>query len=192
MIGAYIRVSDVGQNVAGQRREIDEWLAGNNKTGEEVVYYIDKASGNNLDRTEFNRLQRDIFNGKVTTVVLWRLDRLSRSLREGIDVLCNWCDRGLRIVSITQLIDFNGTMGKMLAAVLLGVAEMEQEARKERQRAGIEAARAKGVYIGRQPGTTKAKPTRAIELRDRGLTAKEIAQALGVSERTVFRYLDVT
>ncbi|MEL0095664.1 MAG: helix-turn-helix domain-containing protein [Planctomycetaceae bacterium] len=66
----------------------------------------------------------------------------------------------------------------------------EGEARKERQRAGIEAAKAKGVYIGRQPGTTKAKPKRAIQLRDQGLTAKEIAQALGVSERTVFRYLD--
>ena len=88
------------------------------------------------------------------------------------------------------MIDFSGTMGKMLAAVLLGVAEMEQEARKERQRAGIEAARANGVYLGRHPGTTKAKPARASKLREKGLTIKEISQALGVSERTVFRYLD--
>ena len=100
------------------------------------------------------------------------------------------CDRGLRVVSVTQQIDFNGAMGKMLAAVLLGVAEMEQETRRERQSAGIESAKQRGVYKGRKEGTRKAKPSRAQELRKCGLTDSEIATSLGISRRTVQRYLN--
>ena len=95
----------------------------------------------------------------------------------------------MRVVSVTQQIDFNGAMGKMLAAVLLGVAEMEQEVRRERQAAGIAAAKDRGVYTGRKKGTTKGQPARARELMDHGLDLKEIASALDVSERTVRRYV---
>lgn len=189
-IAIYVRVSTTGQNIDGQRREIERWLKGNVGDGEEVRWYIDKASGNNLARPEFERLQRDIFHGEIKTVVCWKLDRLSRSLRDGINTLADWCDKGLRVVATSQMIDFNGSLGKMLAAVLLGIAEMEQEVRRERQAAGIAAAKAKGVYIGRQKGTTKAKPRRARQLRDKGLTAEEIANSMKVSVRTVFRYLN--
>lgn len=185
--GIYIRVSSVDQNEASQKREIERWLRGNGIT--DARWYVDKATGKNLNRPEFERLQADIFHGEVDTVVLWKLDRLSRNLRDGLNVLIDWCDRGLRVVSTTQQIDFNGSLGKLLAAVLLGVAEMEQETRKERQAAGIKAARERGVYIGRQPGTTKAKPARARKLRQRGLNDSEIARALGVSRRTIQRYL---
>jgi len=116
------------------------------------------------------------------------LDRLSRSLRDGINVLCEWCDKGLRVVSVTQQIDFNGTVGKMLAAVLLGIGQMEQETRRERQAAGIAVAKRIGKYRGRKPGTTKAKPARALKLREKGLSAEEIANSLGVSRNTVFVY----
>ena len=85
---------------------------------------LPRASGDDLDRRQFAKLQADIFAGEVDTVVVWKLDRLSRSLRDGVNVLADWCDRGLRVVSVTQQIDFNGALGKMLAAVLLGVAEM--------------------------------------------------------------------
>jgi|GEM_PF-5368190 len=81
-------------------------------------------------------------------------------------------------------------VGKMLAAVLLAIAEMEQETRRERQAAGIRASKERGVCIGRQPGFRKAKPNRATQLRDKCLTVPEIAQAMGVLIRTVFRYLD--
>ena len=92
-------------------------------------------------------------------------------------------------MSVTQQIDFSGAMGKMLAAILLGVAEMEQETRRERQAAGIKAARNRGVYLGRKSGTVKASPQRAVELRAKGNTDDEIAMALDVSRRTVQRYL---
>lgn len=71
----------------------------------------------------------------MKTVVVYKLDRLSRSLREEINVLAKWCDKRLRVVSVTQQIDFNGETSKLLAAVLLGIAEMEQETRRERQAA---------------------------------------------------------
>ena len=84
----YIRVSTVGQNEAGQRQEIKRWLAGN---GLEAIWYIDKESGNHLDRPEFQRLQAEIFNGTIKTVVVWKLDRLSRSLQYGtFSPPCSW------------------------------------------------------------------------------------------------------
>jgi DNA invertase Pin-like site-specific DNA recombinase len=184
---AYVRVSTVGQNEAGQRREIEKWLEGNGVT--DARWYVDKKSGDNLDRPEFKRLQQAIFNGEVKTVVCYKLDRLSRTIRDGINTLCDWCDKGLRVVSTTQQIDFNGTVGKMIAGVLFAVAEMEQETRRERQAAGIEVAKSKGKYKGRQPGTTKARPARARQLREQGLTLDEIATALSVTRMTVHRYL---
>jgi len=188
-LAVYIRVSTVGQNEAGQRREIKRWLSGNNIDPKTVRWFIDQSTGDNLDRPAFQELQQAVFMGEISTVVVWKLDRLSRSLRDGINTLADWCDAGLRVVSVTQQIDFNGTVGKMLAAVLLGVAEMEQETRRERQRAGIDAAKEAGKYTGRRSGSTKAKPARAIKLRERGLTHGEIATAMGVSRRTVIRYL---
>src|SRR5580704_7470460 len=150
-VACYVRVSTVGQNEAGQRAEISRWLTGNGIKPASVQWFVDKGkSGDNLKRPAFAQLQAAVFAGEVGTIVTYKLDRLSRSLRDGINVLCEWCDKGLRVVSVTQQIDFNGTVGKMLAAVLLGIAEMEQETRRERQRAGIDVAKQQGVYRGRR------------------------------------------
>src|SRR5580704_685848 len=99
-VAVYARVSTVGQNLDGQRAEIQRWLDGNGITDAE--WFIDKASGTTLNRPAFQRLQKAVFSGGVKTVVCYKLDRLSRSLREGIEVLCDWCDRGLRVVAVTQ------------------------------------------------------------------------------------------
>ena len=191
MIGIYIRVSTHGQNVAGQKADIRRWLAGQGIGEERVLWFVDKSSGDNFEREAFKRLQSAVFSGKLQTVVVWKLDRLSRNMIEGLNVLADWCDRGLRVVSVTQQIDFNGAMGKMLAAVLLGVAEMEQETRRERQAVGIAAAKERGIYTGRKKGAVKAgvDPGRAVELRQKGLTQEEISQAMGVSVSSVRRYL---
>lgn len=82
-----------------------------------------------------------------------------------------------------------GPVGQMIAGVLFGIAQIEHEHIRERQAIGIAAAKKKGIYSGRKAGTTKAKPDRAHVLRKQGLTVPEIAQALGVKERTVFNYL---
>ena len=185
----YIRVSTVGQNEAGQRAEINKWVAGNGIA--DATYYVDKDTGDNLDRPEFIRLQSDIFAGQVKTVIVWKLDRLSRSLRDGIDTLCDWLGKGVRLVSVTQQLDFAGPAGKMIASVLFAVAEMEQQTRRERQAAGIAVAKRNGVYQGRKAGSLKADAARALALRSKGLNDTEIATALGVARRTVQRYLHV-
>jgi DNA invertase Pin-like site-specific DNA recombinase len=188
MIGVYIRVSTVGQNERGQRAEIRRWLEGNGHT--DVRWYIDKDSGDTLDRPAFCRLQADVFKGTIKTVIVWKLDRLSRSIIDGLNVLADWCVRGVRVVSVTQQLDFNGTVGKMLAAIFFALAEMEQQTRRERQAAGIAVAKQEGKYKGRKAGTTKATPARARQLRKQGLTDDEIASALSVTRRTVQRYLN--
>lgn len=189
VIGAYIRVSTVGQNEAGQRVEVERWLTGNGIDAKDVRWFVDKKSGDNLQRPAFEELQKAVFIGEIDTIVCFKLDRLSRKLCEGLNTLADWCDRGIRVVATSQQIDFNGTLGKMLAAVLLGIAEMEQETRRERQAIGIAEAKRKGKYRGRKLGATKARPTRAKELRKRGLTIEEIANSLGVSHVTVHKYL---
>jgi DNA invertase Pin-like site-specific DNA recombinase len=137
-------------------------------------------------------MQRAIFDGEVDTVVVWKLDRISRRQHEGIGLLADWCERGIRVVVVTQQIDLGGAVGRMVASVLFGLAEIELEYRRERQAAGIAVAKRRGAYHGRRKGTTKAKPIRAHQLRGQGLSVSEIANALAVSDRTVFRYLAET
>jgi len=95
----------------------------------------------------------------------------------------------VRVIAVTQQIDLSGTVGHLIASLLFGIAEIELQHAKERQAAGIALARQRGLYSGRRPGTTKAAPSRAQALRTQGLTVREIAQALGVKERTVYHYL---
>jgi DNA invertase Pin-like site-specific DNA recombinase len=188
-IACYCRVSSRHQKADSQVSEIVKWLDAHGYDQQQVSWFIDKESGKTLRRPEFERLQREIFAGKVGTIIVWKLDRLSRRLRDGVNLLADWCERGLKIIVITQQIELNGAVGRMLAALLLGLAEIELEYRAERQAAGIEVARKKGVYRGRKKGTTKGEPERARELKAKGLKVVEIAQAMGTSKRTVQRYL---
>jgi DNA invertase Pin-like site-specific DNA recombinase len=126
-IAAYVRVSTKGQNPASQEQEIAAWLRNNGYDLEQVEWYVDRVSGKTLARPEFERLQRDIFDGTVKTVICWKLDRVSRRLRDGVNLLAEWCERGLKIVVVTQRIELTGAVGRMIAAVMLGLAEIELE-----------------------------------------------------------------
>ena len=185
----YCRISTTGQNLEGQKREIQKWLDGNGIT--DAIWFTDEATGNNTDRPGFQAMQQAIFNGEVKTLGVYKVDRISRNMVEGINLLQEWLSNGLRVVSVTQQLDFSGTMGRMCAAMLFAVAEMETELRKERQAAGIAVAKAKGTYKGRKVGSKKLKhgSTRAKELVAKGNTYREVAKALGVSVGTVSNYL---
>lgn len=189
MIAIYIRVSSHSQTAESQRVDIQRWLDAHDYQVDQVVWFEDQETGRLLKRPAFEQLQQAIFRGEARTVVVWKLDRLARSMRDGINILTDWCERGVRLISITQQLDLSGTIGHLVAGVLFAIAEIELQHTKERQAAGIAVAKAKGVYAGRKKGTTKAKPERAKDLQDQGLSPKEIASALNVSERTVFRYL---
>jgi DNA invertase Pin-like site-specific DNA recombinase len=189
MIACYCRVSSRRQKTDSQKAEIKRWLKGNDIKPSSVIWFEDKETGKSLKRPAFQELQRAAFAGEVKTVVVWKLDRISRRLKDGINLLAEWCEGGVRVVSVTQQIDLTGSVGRMVASVMFGLAEIELEYRRERQAAGIKVAKKRGVYSGRRKGTTKAKPDRAKALNRKGLAPREIANALDVSERTVFRYL---
>ena len=188
-VACYCRVSTRQQKTDSQKSEIERWLKGHGLSPKSLQWFEDHESGKTIQRPAFDALQQEIFSGRIKTVVVWKLDRLSRRLKDGINVLADWCEQGVRIVSVTQQIDLTGPVGRMVASVMFGLAEIELEYRRERQAAGIRVARNRGLYSGRKSGTTKAIPKRALELRNRGLKIPEIANALNVSERSVFRYL---
>ena len=188
-IGVYIRVSSSSQSSASQKAEIRKWLKAHDHNARSVIWFEDTESGKTMEREAFKDLQAAIFNGEVKTVVVWKLDRLARSLKGGIETITDWCEQGVRVVSVTQQIDLSGKVGQMVAAVLFGIADIEHEHIRERQAAGIEEAKKRGVYKGRKTGTTKGNPARAHELRAQGLKVSEIATALGVSLRTANNYL---
>ena len=189
MIACYCRVSSRRQKNDSQKAEITRWLRAHGISTSKVTWFEDKETGKTVRCDAFDQMEKAIFDGTIKTVVVWKLDRISRRLKDGINLLADWCERGVRVVSITQQIDLSGPVGRMVASVMFGLAEIELEYRRERQQAGIAVAKNRGVYRGRQKGTTKSKPTRAGQLRKQGLTIPEIANALAVSERTVFRYL---
>ncbi|KKK60573.1 hypothetical protein LCGC14_3023020, partial [marine sediment metagenome] len=116
-IAVYCRVSTVRQKTDSQVAEITKWLTANGYDEDQIQWFSDKETGKTLHRTQFNKLQKAIFAGEVRTVVVWKLDRISRRLRDGINLLADWCDRGVRVVSITQAIDLTGAVGRMIAAV---------------------------------------------------------------------------
>lgn len=189
-IACYMRISTVDQTHDSQKQEIQKWLTAQGMDVSQVDWYQDTESGRKMDRPALDRLTKAIHGGHVKTVVVYKLDRLARRMLEGLNLLCDWAERGVRIVSVTQQIDVSGAMGRMVASLMLGVAEIEWEYRRDRQTAGIEAAKAKGVYAGRKVGSTKGNPARAKELKEKGLTADEIATSLGCSVRSVWRYLN--
>lgn len=190
-IACYCRVSSRQQKNDSQQSEITKWLQGNSIEASQVEWYLDHdQSGKTLARPAFERLQKDIFTGKVKTVVVFKLDRLSRSLRDGVNLLGDWSDRGLKIVVTSQQIEFGGVIGKMICAIMMSLGEIELEHKKERQAAGIEVAKKQGKFTGRKKGTLKANPQRVRQLKEQGFTAPEIASAMGTSLRTVWRYLE--
>lgn len=188
-IAAYVRVSTLDQHPENQERELRAWLKAHGHDPRQVDWYEDAGiSGETTDRPGLQELRDSIFQGDVDTVITWKLDRLSRKLRDGIEILADWTDRGVRVVATTQNLDFSGAVGKLLASVFLCLGEIESEHRRERQRAGINRAKAEGRYRGRAKGTIVGDPALVRELRAKGLSWSQCAAAAGVSTRTARRY----
>jgi len=121
MTACYCRVSSRRQRHESQKAEIQRWLRQQRIRARRVVWFEDTETGRSLKRPAFERLQQAIFTGKVEMVVVWKLDRLSRRQRDGINLLADWCERGVRIVVVTQQIDLSGTVGRLVASVLFGL-----------------------------------------------------------------------
>jgi DNA invertase Pin-like site-specific DNA recombinase len=172
-VAVYLRVSTKAQRVDSQKREIERYLAGHGVS--KVRWFVDHYSGKPgsvTERPALRELQAAVFAGEVKTIVLYRLDRLARSIRDGINLLTDWLSAGVRVVVVTMQIDLSGALGQTVAALLLGLAQMEREAIRERQAAGIAAARARGqTWGGRRRASFKVDPTRVAELTAKGLSS---------------------
>ena len=191
IVACYIRVSTVEKTQAKQRREINRWLKSNRINSKTVRWYIDKSTDDVLRRPKFDKLQADILDDKVRAVVVWHLDRLPGTTRHGLNVLVDWCHKSLRVVSVSQQIDVRSGDCGMIASILRGVAEMDEQTRRERTKAGLASARARGRVGGRPKlAADHAKALRAKELqKDNTLSINDICKRLKISRSTYYRYV---
>ena len=182
----YVRVSTSGQDLASQEPDLTSWAKAHRG---QVRWYQDKATGTTMARPGWDMLWSALEVGLVERVVVWRLDRLGRTASGLTALFDELRRRRINLVSLRDGLDLETPAGRLMANVLASVAQFETEVRGERQAAGQAAAKSRGVFLGRKPGTWKANPARAAELRAKGLVVVEIAAAMGISERTVARYL---
>ena len=148
--------------------------------------FEDKASGGRWDRPELHRLLDQLRAGD--TLVVWKLDRLSRSLKDLLHILERVEAVGARFRSLTEAIDTSGPAGRMLMQMLGSFAEFERAMVRERTRAGLRAAAARGRKGGRQP---KLTPEQKAEILD-GLgsgrkSAADLARLFRVHRATISR-----
>jgi DNA invertase Pin-like site-specific DNA recombinase len=120
------------------------------------------------------------------TLVVTRIDRLARSMKDLQDIVHELKGRGVSLKATEQPIDTGTAAGKAFLDMLGVFAEFETNLRKERQAEGIQAAKARGVYKG---GKARINPESVRELANRGLRPSHIARQLGISRGTVYRFL---
>ena len=185
VIGLYIRTSTVDKQETGaesQDHALKEYCRNHNLA--DLKVYRDKMSGGEIDRPALQKLQQDIFVGKVKTVIVWKLDRLSRSLKDGINLLVDWLDQGVRVVAVSQQFDFSGAVGKLIASVLLGITEMERQNIRENIVRGMENAKKKGVKIGGSEAKIHKKDI--LTMKNQGMKMTQIAGILNCSRQALY------
>ena len=181
MLVGYARVSSRDQNPDLQLDTLKE-------AGCEKVF-VEKASGASRDRPEL-RAALD-YTREGDTLVVWKLDRLARSTRQLIETVENLQTRGIGFRCVTQAeIDTTTAGGRLVFTIFGAIAEFEREIIRERTRAGLEAAHARGRKGGRPKGLTDAdlKVARTL-LRDREITVAAVARQLGVAPATLYRHI---
>lgn len=153
-----------------------------------VKVFTDKASGSLDRRPQLDRLLDQLRTGD--TIVVWRLDRLGRSLKHLIQLIEDLAENGVGFRSLTEGMDTTTAGGKLIYSIFGALAEFERSLIRERTVAGLATARARGRVGGRPPVMTPEKIRVARQLYDaQELTVEEIAQTIGVSRKTVYRHL---
>jgi DNA invertase Pin-like site-specific DNA recombinase len=149
--------------------------------------WTDVASGARDDRPELAVLLETLLPGD--TLVVWRLDRLGRSLRHLIDTVTSLDERGVGFRSLQESIDTTTSGGRLVFHLFGALAEFERDLIRDRTLAGLEAARARGRRSGRPPAMTPAKVRQAERMYADKTPVSEIASVLGVGRATVYRAL---
>ncbi|MEX2310135.1 MAG: recombinase family protein [Pirellulales bacterium] len=189
-IAIYVRVSSKKQNLHSQLPDLKRWAASQDQP---VKFYHDKFTGRTMDRPGWNKLETAMQEGRVSTIVVWRLDRLGRTCKGLVTLFDELRERKVNLVSLREHIDFATPAGRMMANVIAAMAEFESELRAERVLAGQAAARANGVrWGGSTKGRRKATDTQSkmiMRMKAEGETIVNIAKAVGLSRPTVYKCL---
>lgn len=181
MLIGYMRVSTTEQSLDLQRDALKQ--AGCERLYEEV------ASGAMKDRPGLGRALDQVRHGD--TIVVWKLDRIGRSLAHVVQLVSELRDRGVGLKVLTGDIDTTSTTGRLVFGIFATLAEFERDLIRERTMAGLEAARARGRSGGRPRTMTPAKVRAAMAMMaDRNNAARDVAEQLGVSLSTLYSYVD--
>lgn len=179
----YARVSTKDQNLSLQ---IDAFKKESCK-----VIYQEKVSSAKTDRQELRKMIDQLREGDI--VVIWKLDRLGRSLRDLINIMTEIQDKGAGLKSLNDAIDTTTPHGKLTFHLFAALAEFERDIIRERTKAGLEAARARGRRGGRPKGLSKAAKDKAIiaeTLYKQGkMSVREICKHLAIARSTLYKYL---
>ncbi len=176
-IAIYLRVSTGGQNTDSQAKVIKEYCK--RRGWKDVQSYEDKISGAKHTRPALDRMLKDVRKGGIDAVVVYKLDRLGRSLTQLALIIEELTSRGVALICTSQGIDTSESnpAGKLQMSVLMAVAEFEREIIQERVRDGLSAARARGVKLGR-PGKLAKHRKKVMALRKKGKSIRAIASEL--------------
>ena len=173
----YIRVSTQEQNTVRQEALMDA-------LGVEKVY-IDRMSGKNTERPELKQMLEYVRRGDV--VIVESISRFARNTRDLLELVERLTAKEVEFVSQKEAIDTNTPTGKFMPTVFGAVAELEREYILQRQREGIEIAKAQGKYKGRKPISSPDFDKIAAQWRRGELTAVQAMKRLGMSKTTFYR-----
>jgi DNA invertase Pin-like site-specific DNA recombinase len=181
MLIGYARVSTSDQTIDLQKDALD-------KAGCDKIF-TDTASGAKAERIGLDQAVSYVRKGD--TLVVWRLDRLGRSLPHLIETITSLNDRGIGFKSITEAIDTTTSGGKLIFHIFGALAEFERDIIRERTQAGLNAARARGRLGGRPKALSPKKAQMAKALyKDKNNTIDEICRTLNISRATLYRYVE--
>lgn len=178
----YARVSTEDQNLDLQRDALARAGCG--------VIYEEAASGKSTARPELEQCRKALRSGD--TLVVWRLDRLGRSLPDLVQIVADLERSGISFESLTEKIETGSAAGKLVFHVFAALAEFERSLIRERTRAGLAAARARGRSGGRKPklGEKQVREIKAL-LRDPDIQVADVARRYGVSRTTLYKHVGV-
>ena len=179
MLIGYARVSTHDQN-------LDLQLEALTKAGCQKIF-DDKSSGSRSERPGLAKAMEMLRDGD--SLVVWKLDRLGRSVKHLVDLVGELHQQGVQFHSLTDSIDTATPSGRFFFHVMASLAEMERELTVERTKAGLEVARQLGRKGGRKRRMTDSKIESAKKLLASGVPPRDVAKNLGVSIPTLYRWL---
>jgi DNA invertase Pin-like site-specific DNA recombinase len=181
MLIGYARVSTHEQNLDLQKDALEK--------AECERVFVEQMSGSSSNRPELNKTIDMLREGD--TLVVWRLDRLGRSLKHLIELITKLEERKVGFKSLTESIDTTTSGGKLIFHIFGALAEFERNLIRERTNAGLSAARARGRKGGRPMFLDSQKREVAIQLyNEKKHTIKEICKIMGISKPTLYSYIN--